>query len=370
MTGGIRRRATAIHQIGEESHVVLLDTGNFTSTSGRQSEMKAETMAESLAKLNATAIGFTAQDARLGIGTISAMARLSEGRLLSTDFSTAPVEGLEAVIERGPFAIGSVSPSLGGVLSRPSRTPEEAVAYLVATAKSDGKLPVLLLDAPRDVAASLAAKFPALAAIVYRRAGWPPDSGEKVGNVWLLTPGERGKAIVRLSYTEEGGLDGYASTKLGPEFSDDPEVARLYRTYLARVDSANLLDRIPRAPSDPFSGSASCAKCHANADKVWKHSAHSHALTTLEKDGHGRDPDCVGCHVTALDREGGFVSRLKSRAFAAVGCESCHGPAGKHAAAPKKFPLPRVGKKPCFSCHTTEQSPHFDFLTYWKKIAH
>ena len=56
---------------------VLIDTGNLTDRTGRQAEMKAETMAQALAKMDAAAIALTAQDARLGKGTLSSIARLS-----------------------------------------------------------------------------------------------------------------------------------------------------------------------------------------------------------------------------------------------------------------------------------------------------
>lgn len=369
MTGGIRRRATAIDQLAKASHVVLIDSGNLTEKQGRQSEMKAETMGQALGAMHATAVALTAQDARLGIGVISSVARLSENRLIASDLSADQVDGLQPFAEQGPFLIGSVSPGLGDALRTRSTPLDTAVEKLTQEGKARGKTPVLMLDDSLSAARETAKKFPSLGVIVYRRAGWPPDTAEKEGKVWLVTPGERGKAIVKLTLAN-GRLAGYRATKLGPEFADQKEVDRLFKQYLRRVEREDLLASVPRSPSDPYAGSASCAPCHSAADKAWHASGHSHALTTLEKVGQSRDPDCVSCHVTGLDYESGFRSRLATPDFAFVGCESCHGPAKAHVLDPKNIRLPKIGKETCIPCHTSDQSPHFSFLTYWQKIAH
>jgi len=369
MTGGIRRRATAIDQLARTSRVVLLDSGNLTDRLGRQSEMKAETMAQALNAMHAAAVALTAQDARLGQGVISSVARLSENRLVSGDLSDGRIDGLLPYAEQGPFLIGSVSPGLGEALRTRTATGDAATRKLTEEADARGKTAVLMLDDSLTSARNLAKRFPTLGVIVYRRAGWPPDTAERVGKVWLVTPGERGKAVVRLTFSN-GQLGGYHVTRLGPEFKDEKNVDRLFHDYLKRVEREDLLSLVPKSPSTAFAGSAACAPCHAEADKVWRHSGHAHALATIEKVGQGRDPDCVSCHVTGLAYESGFVSRALSPSLAFVGCESCHGPSKEHALDPKNVRLPKVGKTSCAPCHTSDQSPNFDFLTYWRKIAH
>ena len=377
MTGGIRRRATALAQIRAKSHVVSIDNGGLNSTAGtapgiligRQVELKAETLAQSLQALRTDAIAFTARDARLSSGTLGSAIRLSGGAFVSTSLDGAPVEGVKPTVTAGPFVIGSISTGIGEPMGRPERSPDAAVAKLLAAAQEVGKVPVLMTDSGRDAAAELARKNPTLGVVVYRRNGWPPDAEDRVGNVLLLTPGERGKSIVSANYSF-GGFNGYRAIRLGPEFADDQTVGRFYKTYLQRVATANLLDQVPREPSAAYAGNASCVKCHASSTHVWLTSAHAHSLATLEKQGEERDPDCVSCHVEGLTHEGGFRSRLATPSFAFVGCESCHGPAKAHVLAPKKVRLPKLGEKICTTCHTVDQSPRFNFLTYWRKIAH
>lgn len=354
MTGGIRRRATAIRQIGAKTQEVLIDTGGLGGEPGRQSELKAETMAQSLAALDAAAIHLTARDLALGPGTVDSIVRLAEGRVVGTDVN---LPGVAPYVVRGPFVIGGVS----------ARAPESAIKDLEDAAT--GKSAVLMIEGDHAAAVAIARNHPGLAAVVYRRAGWPEDRIERVGSVALLTPGEHGKAIVRTTLSG-GRLDDYRVSRLDPTFSDDPTVSRYYRMYLKRVTDANLLDAVPRTPSRAYVGEASCVSCHASAHSVWKSSGHAHALLTLERDGHGRDPDCVSCHVTGFPKVTGFVSRAKTPQLSFVSCESCHGPGGPHAKSPRAFPLPKVGAKACVTCHTPEQSPRFDFATYWRRIAH
>jgi hypothetical protein len=372
MTGGVRRRATAIRKLEPHTHVVVIDTGGLGGAPGRQGELKAETAAQIAASIDAAAVHLTERDAALGPGSVASITRLAEGRVVSTSVPEGAVENVRPFNERGPFLIGGAS-ALPEVLSRAlgvaARTPAEAATSLVQAARARRKSPVLMFSGSHEAAADLARTVPGLGVIVYRASGDPPRLAERVGQTLLITPGERGKHVVRLSYDGKA-YGGYVPIKLGPEFADDKDANRLYRTYLSRVDRANLLDRVPRLPSDPFAGTEACGKCHGKALEVWHGTKHTKALTTLEHDGHGRDPDCVGCHVVGLGHQGGFTSREATPDLAAVGCESCHGPGANHAKSPMKFQMPKIGEAACASCHTAEQSPNFNFLTYWRKIAH
>ncbi|AIE84262.1 cytochrome c family protein [Fimbriimonas ginsengisoli] len=369
MTGGIRRRGTAVRDIARHSRVVLIDTGELGGEPGRQGEMKAETMAQSLTNLDAAAINVTAKDARLGKGSLMSVARLAEGRVVSSSLPNGAVEGVRSTVERGPFVIAGISDGIGESLAAPSVPDSVAVESLLRTAKEKRGAAVLMLDGSRAEAVAMAKRYPALRAIVYHLNGWPPDRPEHVGKVWLLTPGERGKSVVSVRF-DGRSFDGYSVKRLGPQFLDDATIQRYYSAYLRRVDRANLLEQIPRVPSPAFAGSASCAACHVTASHVWEKSGHSHALATLEKQGHGRDPDCVSCHVTGLTSERGFRSRVETPNLAFVGCESCHGPAAAHVADPKGNRLAHLGQAVCTTCHTPDQSPGFNFVSYWQKISH
>ena len=158
--------------------------------------------------------------------------------------------------------------------------------------------------------------------------------------------------------------------ELGPEWKDDPLAAELYQSYLSRVSRENLLEKFPRTSTASFVGSAKCGSCHAEAYRTWQLSGHAHALATLEREGNGRDPECLPCHVIGLKSVHGYRSRLSTPLLGVVGCESCHGEGTKHSAAPKRSRIAKSGREICITCHTLGNSPTFNFLTYWPKIKH
>lgn len=371
MSGGIRRRAEAVRQLATPGHTVVLENGGFVDGQGEQDRMKAETMAEALGAMDA-AINLTSFEAKLGAGRLTSLVSLSGGRFVSASLASAPALDIPAARAAGPFLVGGATTQTDAVesaLAVETRSPDAAADALTDQARQKGLAPVLLLEGTLDQASALAKAHPALRLIVYRWQGNPPEKPVHVGDTLLVTPGERSKYVVRLRYAG-GRFDGYTPIDLGPEYPDDPHVARLYATYLKRVDQAGLLDQLPRRPSDPYAGTEKCETCHAEAARVWETSGHAHALQTLEKDGHGRDPDCVGCHVVGLADETGYHSRQATPALAEVGCESCHGAGERHAETPQAFKMPKVGEETCTKCHTPLNSPNFDFLTYWARIRH
>jgi hypothetical protein len=372
MTGGILRRVTAIRQLGAKDRTVVLENGQLVAGLGRQDELKAETLAQTMALAGVTAINLGPSEAKLGAGAVYSISNLSQGKLISGSIERSDTTPVPATVVRGPFLIGGVAMrphTIARALNEKPSPPEKAVERLIGDAEEAGLQPLLMLQGTHEEAAALARRFPALRLIAYRATGDPPAAVDKIGRTLLVTPGEKAKHLIRLTYNS-GEFDSYAPIKLGPEFEDDPDVRRVYRQYLSRVDKEKLLDKLPRTASKAFAGNATCMKCHANAAKVWKGSAHSHALLTLEKEAHGRDPDCAACHVVGLDKKTGFRSRALTPQLANVGCESCHGPGADHARKPKSFPMPKMGQKACAPCHVSSNSPNFDFRAYWRKIAH
>jgi hypothetical protein len=247
--------------------------------------------------------------------------------------------------------------------------PDDAVARLIEEAEEASLVPILMLEGTESQAAELATRFPKLRLIQYQSTGEPDLQPRQVGNTWLVSPGEKGKSLIRLSF-RGGKFSNYSVIKLGPDFEDDPHVARLYSTYQQRVDEEGLLERLPRYRTEAYAGVKTCGSCHSEALATWKDTGHGKALKTLEDDGHARDPDCVGCHVTGLDSAQGFRSRHETPDLADVGCESCHGPGLAHAIDPFKVKMPKVGAQSCVPCHTSETSPGFSFEEYWPRIAH
>ena len=122
-------------------------------------------------------------------------------------------------------------------------------------------------------------------------------------------------------------------------------------------------------PTSRFAGNLVCMKCHLDAASQWASTAHAHALETLEQDPKGAGADCRSCHVTAFGEAGGFTDRKETPQFASVGCETCHGPGGEHAARSTRG-YGKVSLRSCSNCHTTQHSPDFNYYTYLTKVSH
>lgn len=371
MSGGIVRRAAATRKLGGKNSLVL-ELGPLTAGQSRQNEIKAETAAQALKELNVDAVSLSAKDAALGLGMNASINRLSGGKLISGSLATGENSGILARKSKGPFLVGSWDPNaarLAASLGERANSEQSALNDLVSEAKLAELQPILMLQAGRESAQRIAQAYPDLALVVYETAGNPRREIEYVGKTALVSPGEKGKHVLSLKWNS-GGLSSFSVIDLGPEVHDDPKAKELYKQYLGRVNEEKLIDKVVRKDTAAFSGSKLCMTCHGKAGEVWKKSLHSKALKTLEVEGHDRDPECVPCHVVGLDSTKGFVSRAKTPLLADVGCESCHGTGAAHAKAPKKVKLKKVEKSACLTCHTPENSPTFNFESYWKRIKH
>ena len=93
-----------------------------------------------------------------------------------------------------------------------------------------------------------------------------------------------------------------------------------------------------------YVGNEGCG-CHKSQITSWKRSAHAKAFESLrpgkrktakkranldpDKD-YTKDKECLKCHVTGYQAEGGFQDAASTPKMTGVGCESCHGPGSKY----------------------------------------
>ena len=174
-----------------------------------------------------------------------------------------------------------------------------------------------------------------------------------------------------------------------------------YQDRLKQMGFAGLdLHAVPHPQHDTngrLVGVEVCKECHEVSCKVWRNSAHAAAYATLANLDPPRnyDPECICCHVVgwnpskAFPYQGGYESPEKTPKLENVGCDNCHGPGQGHVKAEKgrdqklqeKMRLavritkeeasnPNAGKQNCYSCHDGDNSPEFNFKTYWPLIEH
>jgi peroxiredoxin len=121
-------------------------------------------------------------------------------------------------------------------------------------------------------------------------------------------------------------------------------------------------------PAD-YVGSEACRSCHASEHQQWSGSAHARALERLRGEQKHEQADCQKCHTTGFGEKTGWPAG--AGALAGVGCESCHGPGGRHVAAgaERRGTILRLADKCdscvimqiCGSCHDDANDPGFEF---------
>jgi hypothetical protein len=192
---------------------------------------------------------------------------------------------------------------------------------------------------------------------------------------------------------------------LDSRFENDPHVVEMMQLYQnnlkSELDESGLAAfgiRPVQAPNAAilgnYVGSKKCESCHEESYRVWRKSGHANAWHSLEitsVPARTYDPECVCCHVIGWNPSerypyiSGFSNELGKMTLdlTNVGCENCHGPGEKHCqeeigsnevAQERYRAAMRVstedGKKMCYTCHDLDNSPNFNFETYWPKIEH
>jgi hypothetical protein len=241
----------------------------------------------------------------------------------------------------------------------------------------------------------------------------PRSQPETVGNALLMSVGHKGQYVgiagaYRTGKANQPYAFRYELVAINPEFEtpqgqdQNNPIHALMQKYAQEVRDENYLAKYPHDAKHPvqiaypdatYVGSDACQGCHQHAYDIWKNSPHSSAYDTLvtkAKRPNLRqfDGECVVCHVTGFGYKSGFEDDKKTPTLVGVGCESCHGPASMHVDKPKdpKFraalnPLkPKPGDNPqvvllrhndaCMKCHDLDNSVHFNYEEFWKKIVH
>jgi hypothetical protein len=417
MEGGMSRRFSMFKELRDKGWpVVGLDAGGMAKGFGREAEMKFQTMVEGMRKTGYDAVALGASDLHLPAGEIASVAANLAGQ--QSPFISANVglfsfdSGMTStyrVISRGGIKIG-VTSVLGMAYQKALKNPDielsdpaAAIEKVLPSMKKQADYLVLLANATRDETVVLAKKFPDFDVVVTSDGEpEPPKDPQKIrGQKTLFVEvGHKGQnAIVLGLYGEKPITFRYQRVHLDSRFPPSSEMKALmaaYQDQLKTLGFAGLgLHAAPQPQKETngkFVGSAKCESCHEESYNIWKKSLHAKAYDTLAKLDPPRnfDPECLSCHVVGWNPanyfpyEGGFESVEKTPKLIDVGCEACHGPGEKHVAAEsgsnealmqkyrKAMVLTKANAKKefCVSCHDGDNSPDFNFETYWPLVEH
>lgn len=391
--GGLSRRHSFIEELRRhKKNLLLLDNGDRAKGIGRQEELKYETTLYAMAPMGYDAMNMGERDLFLGLDYINYTKAMVNFPQLSANLSTS--DGQRPF---SPFTIKSFkqdgSPlrvAVVGLISKsleqdvkavnPSliiQEPEETLRELLETLEGKSDLIVVLAHATLEEVRGWARAYPSLNIIIFSHSGEDPYYEPiREGDAVLLFSGNQGRYMGQLDLSlVEGKIKEYKLhiSPLGETVPSSPFIEALLTEYQGMLKVENILAKVSRKSLDgmSFVSSEQCGQCHKKEEEIWSQSKHAQAYKTLEQKNHHYDPECVHCHTTGFGFKSGFEGPDVTPHLAHVGCESCHGAGSAHLENPQgKDAYGKATEKVCLSCHEGDNSPHFDFKTYWPKIKH
>ncbi len=418
MKGGMSRRHSLFTMLRKEKGwpVVGLDVGGIAKGYGRQAELKFHIMVEGMRKMGYDAIALGKTDLQLPAGELLAEVAgggVRQGPFLSANVAlfgfAAKMTAQTKIIEAAGMKLAIIS-VLGKQFQKEIHNdeiemidPEVALAKVVPDLKKRADYLILLAHATMEESIELARKFPDFDLVITAGgAAEPPARPARIKGTktLLIEMGEKGMdAIVLAMFDDPQTPLRYQRVPLDSRFPPSVEMEMLmvaYQDQLRREGFSGLGIRAVPHPQKElggrFVGSEKCKSCHEESYRIWKKSGHGKAYQTLVSLNPPRDfdPECVSCHVVGwhptkfFPYEGGYKSLEETPQLIDTGCETCHGPGGAHVAAEmgsdtalqeklqKAMVLTKAEaeKQQCISCHDLDNSPDFDFESYWPFVEH
>ena len=390
--GGFPRRDSVIQQLGIKGKTLVpIANGDLINDASRQSELKAEIGFVALKAMGYAAYNVGERDLLLGVDRLKYLQDASGIPFLSANlfhgenrvfqpfvFHTVNLQGYQIQVA----IIGILSQSFEIQVENAGadlrlEDPTAVLRGLVERLDQAADLIVLLAHADLAESEVLASTFPQIDVVV---SGHEIEELQEdpvlIENTVLLNTGTKGKAVGQLDirWSDDKAIPDYEfqPVSLSERLPDSPRMIELLTLYQQMLTAENLSEDLERelpGTGGIYVGSASCKGCHAEAYAIWKESKHTHAYQTLVSHGHDADPECLTCHTVGFGFQTGFVNIGTTPNLPDVGCENCHGVGGNHVKHPKKG-YGQVTKANCLTCHTTQNSPKFDYEVYLPKIQH
>jgi hypothetical protein len=419
MKGGLSRRYTFFKELEEKKgwSILPIDAGNLNKGFGRQEELKFNfVIDESLRLMKYQAAGIGNRELLLPTDALilyfvdvpGIPRRYTSANVAIMEFDpdfTAPYR----IFEQNGVKVGVTSvigQSLLKQVNNDDIKHEDAVKRLKEilpqfAAKKCNKRVLIIhgsAEETKQIIRSVTGQFDYI--IPSDTPAEPPFRPNWMENSMLIEVGEKGKFAVAIGlYDDPNTPFRYQRVPLDSRFENSKTITALMQLYQEQLKETGLhglgIKPIPNRraiESGRFMGSKSCADCHELSFQVWQKSRHATAwrsLTETSKPSRTFDPECIACHVVGwnpaelLPYEHGFLGEKETPELINVGCETCHGPGENHIKAETgsdaafqekhrniiRLPL-NSAKKVCIQCHDGDNSPYFDFETYWQKIVH
>lgn len=422
MKGGLSRRATFLQDLRAKGwNLITLDTGKIGNGFGVQEELKFDMAINALRLMQYKAIGIGPNELKFPayfLLTFTAPSGNDEPSLfVSANAAVYAFNKLYTlpykIIETENLRIGFTSVLYESeelkhrdesiLIEDPQKKLREMMPEFLKE-KCDYR--ILVVHGSEYQTTELAKKFPEFDFILTSDSPTIPPSEPKIINNQqrLIELGEKGKyAVVLGLYDDPKNPIRYQRVALDSRYKSSEEVRLLMQGYQDILKTLittkgykaglglSLIEPPKFTSLGKYTGSKKCESCHEEAYRIWRKSGHATAWQSLTKTAdpaRNFDPECISCHVIGwhgienFPYDGGFDQEKTTPHLTNVGCESCHGPGEKHIAAElgdnekmqdairKEMHIGKDVRKLCYSCHDGDNSPEFEFDSYYKKVDH
>lgn len=197
-----------------------------------------------------------------------------------------------------------------------------------------------------------------------------------VGKSVMVAAGFEGRTVGRLSghFGRDGVMQGFQVKliELDEKIADDAVILEKVTQLKQKLEEARQSLRgrhqqVKGSAKEQFLTQYECRKCHADIFAKLEGSRHNVALASLARKGMSQEPDCLACHTTGYEFMGGYDEKPPANRLTNVQCEACHGYGSLHR---RDGRWKAEARGACVACHDQQNSPKFDFATYWEKIRH
>jgi hypothetical protein len=385
-SGGLPRRSTFISERRHEGPVIVADAGGAASGNAAYQRARFEAILDGELAMGVTAHNLGESEILLGVEYLRKLATDKHVPFISANLRASGRRAVDPyrIVDAGGvrvllIGVARVYAAIAGEFNWQLDDPRNAVLAALDDAAGKFDRAVVLAHLNESDLRALAAALPEVDAVI----GGPTRQSlapTRVGQVLVGSATNKGKFVVSLPLAADRQQMAPPAevVELSDRFQDDPaqiDLVRAFRKELGRRDfsaaESGLVPPFTRQPSAGFeiAGSDACRTCHTDEYAVWNDSKHAQAWQTLVADEVHVDPACQLCHTTGYGQPGGFQSLSQSAGRVSVGCESCHGPSQAHVKRPEQRTA-FAAREQCTRCHDYENSPRFEFETYWKQVAH
>lgn len=397
--GGLSRVKTALAAELKES--LRVDAGDAITGAEDYQIIHYRHVQRAFADLGFHALNLGRREAALDLETLRSLIASSPVPMLSANIADAATQqpvakpwlhvkvggvtyGIIGIVD--PRSVGESGLGAGLTLLDPASVISKHLPEL----QKGADVLVLLTFADEATMQQLAARYFEFAVILGGDVKQPSQELQKANRSYIFATTNQSRALglfeARLS--SKGMIENVKQDILSMHelIAEDPAILDHAQAFRDEVRKAKLAiddplrvrkDAVPGVRmQSQFRGSESCAACHAAEFAIWQKSGHATAFEALKARDSDADPNCIGCHTIGFGTETGYQRAFKGSQLANVGCESCHGPGGRHIDERLKgndavtFHFRQLGAADCTKCHHGEFSRPFEWDDFWPPVAH